>query len=549
MKLITIDALGKELQELRQLADEQNTHYKKAHDLLYSALARTYLWWRKANGTKGMLENIYKDHGIQYKKIIKAEENFSPLLRYLWAMDGTENSNTIDQWNRALNKVHVEYEGNKQFYKQNTESRIISYFKTSGGISKLAAYSSAFAEGEAEVKKKKKIDINLEQKRLAAHVDKGRSSFSKSSNYLATFQAQRTLSTGNGDIGVALFKRTKNGYAILNVVDDKTVVDDIIVRAYRRDTQDVPYTLRFIAEVINTQLVPFEMRRVARRLNESSKDKDDNGKVMMRLRRLLYMAKEKVFLLSATRGASSVVTVSYPLQPIVSMKENGYLVINDRNFIEDEILYAGDINFYTTDHPRHLEVTKGEAASHKLFLEHSITHKSRYIRFNPTSSYTSDASKVQSLLKRGIRIKPNFNIKVNSDWLNELDAKFLSRWINGFGQAVKRKEYAVLRLGFGKTSMSFQFIQRGDSYDDTETVAYKSPVQARPITVEVLSKDIVPVLNFLVDAECEGDVSISVDSKVIIFRIKTKVAEHIIYVPTCTHKGKRNEDYFEGYKA
>ena len=99
--------LQKELKLLKQLADEQLHLYVSSRNKLYEGLAKTYLWWQEANKEKGLLEKLYKDNGIQYKKEIKAEENYSPLLRYLWGMDGTVNSNTIDLWNRALNKDEV----------------------------------------------------------------------------------------------------------------------------------------------------------------------------------------------------------------------------------------------------------------------------------------------------------------------------------------------------------------------------------------------------------------------------------------------------------
>ena len=97
--------LQRDLAQLKELADKQSHLYVSSRNMLYEGLAKVYIWWQEANKEKDLLEKLYKDNGIQYKKEIKADENFSPLLRYLWGMDGTVNSNTIDLWNRALNKV------------------------------------------------------------------------------------------------------------------------------------------------------------------------------------------------------------------------------------------------------------------------------------------------------------------------------------------------------------------------------------------------------------------------------------------------------------
>jgi hypothetical protein len=71
--------LQKELAQLKQLADKQLHLYVSSRTMLYEGLAKVYLWWQEANKEKGLLEKLYKDNGIQYKKEIKADaEQFVP---------------------------------------------------------------------------------------------------------------------------------------------------------------------------------------------------------------------------------------------------------------------------------------------------------------------------------------------------------------------------------------------------------------------------------------------------------------------------------------
>ena len=80
--------LQKELNELKNLADEQMHAYQSQRALLYKGLAMVYLWWAKANKEKGLLEKLYKQNNIQYKKEIQAKINFSVirpiLLSGIW---------------------------------------------------------------------------------------------------------------------------------------------------------------------------------------------------------------------------------------------------------------------------------------------------------------------------------------------------------------------------------------------------------------------------------------------------------------------------------
>lgn len=546
MNLTTKTKLTAELEKLRKLADEQSHHYRSARKLLYEGLARVYLLWFEASKVKGLLEELYKEHGIQYKGEIIAEVNFSPLLRYLWDMDGTLNSNTIDQWNRALNKIHTHYIGNKEFYKTAAVTKLISFISTNGGVTALAAYSSSFVNEDSKTKRKK-LDVNLERKRLSKHIEKGREFFSKNAAPLATFESRTTLPTADGDLAVALIKRSRGSYRIISIVDDKDLIEHVVVHAYKRNNTDAPYPLRFLLEVLKTQCLPFYIRNLSRSLNDNSKSRDENGKSIQRVRRLLFMSKEQAFLLSATRGACSPVTLAYPRRSVIKADNDTFLAQNDRRFIEEEIIYAGDENLITTDCEEEFLITKNETASHKAFLKHSVTNKSRFVRFYPIPAYKDEESKPQAMLLSGLKLPTHYVADVSQLWLKELNGKYLSRWINGFGKAIKRKEYAVQRINFAKTGIVFHFIQRGGNYDDSETIPFSSKRETLPIAVEVLSKDIIPVLNFLTHSDLMRSVRINACKSLVRFDIETRIASYVIAIPTCDHTGKRDDSLFQPY--
>jgi hypothetical protein len=542
--------LQKELKLLKQLADEQLHLYVSSRNKLYEGLAKTYLWWQEANKEKGLLEKLYKDNGIQYKKEIKAEENYSPLLRYLWGMDGTVNSNTIDLWNRALNKVNSAVNADKAFYKQNTVQKIITYIDTKGGIRGLAAYDSGRVDLAKEPKKKKtKVDINIEKKQYEEHLVKGLAYYTKSATPIAKFQTKHSLPTADTSIGLGLFRKNKSGYELLKAIDDKALIEQALIGSYARSTDGVPYTVRLITEIIATQTVPKPLESLSRSLADKSKYKTEDGTVLMMLKRLLYMAEKRVFVLSASRSSCSPVTIAIPNKQIIDSKKSVALAINDRTYIENNLIQSGDINFYTTDSPNKFDAIKGEIASHKLELENTITKKYRFIRFYPLAVYKTEVSRQQSILKRGLKFKAVHTAKLDANWLAELNGEFLSRWVNGLGKSIKRKEYAVLAMAFGKSGVTFRFSQRDNKYVEEELIKYTYPSNSKAIAVEVLAKDVIPVLNSLVYSDIVGNVIVEVDSKAIFFKYKTKSADYIVAIPTTNSKGIRNEEYFEAYGA
>jgi hypothetical protein len=542
--------LQRDLAQLKQLADKQSHQYISSRNLLYESLAKVYVWWQTANKEKGLLESLYRENGIQYKKEIKAEENYSPLLRYLWGMDGTVNSNTIDLWNRALNKVNASVNADKNFYKQNTVQKIITFIDTKGGIRGLAAYDSTQNDVAKEPKQKKvKVDLNVERKRHEEHLVKSFNYFTKIVEPISKFHSKHSLPTADSSIGLGLFRKNKNGYELLKAIDDKELIERALVSSYARSTDSIPYTVRLIAEIIATQAVPKAIQSLSRSLADKSKFKAEDGTVMMMLKRLLYLAEKRVFILSANRSTCSPVTIAIPNKQVIESKQDVALAINDRTYIENNLILSGDINFYTTDCPTKIQVIRGESATHKLELENTLTKKYRFIRFYPLSVHKSEPSKQQAILKRGLKFKAVHSAKLDANWLAELNGEFLSRWLNGLGKSIKRKEYSVMALAFGKSGITFKFCQRSNVYVEEELIRYTHPNSTKQITVEVLAKDIIPILNSLVYSDLVGGITVEVDDKVILFKYKTKSANYIVAVPTCNAKGIRNETYFQAYGA
>ena len=537
--------LQKELKQLKELADEQMYAYKSSRTLLYKGLARVYLWWVKANKEKGLLEKLYKQNNIQYKKEIKTSENYSPLLQYLWGMDGTVNSNTIDLWNRTLNKVHTTVISDT-YYKTNTENKIISFISDKGGIRGLAGYDSLATVDVAKAPPKTfKLSVDVKKKRHVEHLEKSKMYFAQTAKPISKFETKHSLPTADSSIGLGLFRKTKNGYELLKAVDDKNLIEQALVGAYARSTDSVPYTVSLLTEIIATQTVPKALESLSRSLADKSKAKTDDGKVMDSLKRLLYRSKEGVFLLSANRSACSVVTVATPKQKVMSSKQNVAMRVQDGTWIEDNVIHSGDINFFTTNSPKTLQpiTSKNEKATHKLLLENTLTKQERNVRFYPLNIYKNEASRTQAV--QSVAIKAVHKTKLDANWLAELNGEFLSRWVNGLGKRMKRQEHSVFALSFGKKGIEFKWEQRADDYADKQLITYTYPNKTKAITVEVLAKDIIPILNALVYGDLKGSVAVDVDSKAIQFKYETLNATYQIAVPTANSKGKRNGDYFK----
>ena len=549
MKDTRYDSLKAELEEIKQIADTQTHHYKLGQEYLYRGLAKLYMWWDKASNEDGLLERVYDEYNIQYKKSTKHEIAFSPILRYLWDMDGTVNSNKIDLWNRCLNAVNTHYKNNKEYYKENAEEKIISYISASGGVSGLAGYQNK--DEEDSKPQKNKISKTAQQKLTDAHLHNGKKFFANDAKPIVQLPIPNKLPLSDSGLTLGLLRKTTCGYELLSAIDDNELVNQAVVFSYKRTTEEMPNTARLITEIIRTQTLPTQIAKLADKLAEISKYKvGDDKKIRKQLRRLLYISADKTFVLSENRTACSVVTVAKPHFSIIDASEDVALSVGDRRYIEANLIHSGDLNFYTADAAQQVPATEDEAAYYKLQLENSVTKKFRFIRFYPLTVYKSVARR-QANLKKDCAFTPTYTATLDAKWISDMYAQFLSKWVNGFGKSIKRREHRLLQVSLGCASVVFGFNLRAQKdYSSFEAVDYEKPLaSAQSLTLQFLSKDIMSVLNALVQLEIEGDVLLEADSKMLRLSFKTDCADYIINVPCSTLKANRISDYFAEYGA
>jgi hypothetical protein len=89
--------------------------------------------------------------------------------------------------------------------------------------------------------------------------------------------------------------------------------------------------------------------------------------------------------------------------------------------------------------------------------------------------------------------------------------------------------------------------ERGNFSNTSLPIDFPSGGVGKSIKVNVLSKDILPLLSGLADTDIKGKVGLSVTEDVIAFAYQTELAAYNVFVPTCAVNGKRNKAVFEAY--
>jgi hypothetical protein len=231
-------------------------------------------------------------------------------------------------------KLHHEYETNKERYKFNSIDSLILFIRSSGGVSGLIKDKTESDEETNDDDKKKplkKKNKSQRQKENDARLkvrnkELAELYFENNAKSITKLDLNDVaVATNDKSYALALIRKKNNGYQVLSITENDDLIADAMIRTYSRQQDSAPMTLRIINEVIQTQAYPIEFEKFRHSLSLRSKVKDDDNKPMKQIRRLIYRANSKDFLLSENRSDCSVVTIAKPKDFKLNVKRRCFL--------------------------------------------------------------------------------------------------------------------------------------------------------------------------------------------------------------------------------
>lgn len=337
---------------------------------------------------------------------------------------------------------------------------------------------------------------------------------------------------------------------MLSVSADETLINETIIKTYKRNTENIPYTLRLLGEVIKTQSLPIELENHRDHLLEKSKVLSKEGVPMRQMKRIVIRSSTKDILLSETRTDCSVVTIFKPNIPIVNSRDDLILRINDHRYIEQEIVQTDDMAFNTSLSENIKKVNDAEIkASYKLEIKNTVTNKIRNIYFYKYSEL-HEGNRFQSDINKQSIGKFIWSATANREWLENLNNVFTSRWLSALGNQINRKHYKQFRLNLSRREFSISYDGVRDSFDKTESAINLPLVKAtsKPLKILLMSKDVLTVFNALSNNDDISSVVISVNENVMEFKYKTSLGQYEIYLPTSKIQNKLIRTSFIKYQ-
>jgi len=568
---VTKNVLNKQLMVLQADNKKVALAVKLTNEQERTHMCKAYMWWREALKAKNYLVELYKENGITHKNL-RNKINFRPLLKLL--SEGNISDTDLDLWNKVLNKVHEEYESNSKHYATDAVERLSHYIFNQGGKTGLAGYHNKVDADFEEVdvgglsldaKQVKAWDAELDDEEYKGVFAEAAKEFYGNGKPMqkASFPAMPQTQDGYSLVVVKNDGTTKN---VLNVFNDKNMLDNLLANAYRKDFSAMPVTMRSVLEPLHLLNVPNAVAQNIDLFIENSKVESAwfDGKTVQAHKRLVYRQATGDFLLSNICVDAGVVVTAKPLHKGMFTKLDGDVFLNtyQRRSIEVRLLHKQMFNMYTTNSTQRFQaLPEGGLYAYQLKLENKLQIEDADgvegiavaqsiknfnhppIGFQPFYQEAKTLHPQVDVVEGGL--DSTWNCDVTTDWLADATSEFFDNWIAAYAKKHKRTLNKTLKLGFSKKGLTIGYEFGEDGYDCDKQLAMEGAVGKT--TLLVRSTDFAFVMKQLTDLDVKGAVCMAANSQGIELTFATSTHRYTCTVPACDEDGERNCELFTQY--
>lgn len=564
--------LRKRIDDLKISAAFDLELHDKSRRTTYKTLADAYINWRDAIKEVNWLENEYKRCGIKYRKVDNPNNNinFRPYIRLIYNfIDPTPYQQKLTtEYHIVLNALDREFVENKDQYQTNVEGKLAVFLEQKGGINGVINEYRGVDDGDDVEFDEDKNTKSLLKKKLNENELAQRSIgilSNTSTKGIATTKPLHHVRADDNNLVVMIGRREKNGsVTILGTTNEKQAIDIAAIHTTKRNMSLVPYNLRLIAEVVQTQIFPRvgipkteEQYRIwYNRIfldktgilynviaNKKLEDVDRDNNNLSNPRSLLLRGDKKDLLFSALRSKRSVVTQCIPKKFIGDYEKRIYLKTEQRGTIEDYIS-VNEIELFDTFPQNSLIKIDNQKYIYKMTVKNKVIHKQRDFHF-----YDYYRSEIKSKMKQQTIFDfdayfSDWSGSVDVVWFEELRAIWLDEWFTKLGRYTQLKRENNLHFNLSISSKKIKFTYNIDKTGLAPFQSMKTSIKLndniKEYTAKFRSKELAPVLYNIADLEIKGKVKISGNDDALVFEFNTDVGSYKIAVPAIISKTQRS---------
>lgn len=594
-------ALAKRLLKLQADSAAVQTVIAKTNQLEYENLADIYLWWRAALAIPGYLEEAYKPTLV--RRVFgenTGELSFRRLLYLMYGIYGLDKD-SLDRKNRALLGLHAEYEKNHELYAKDGVNKLAGFIKSRGGISSLIgssattaaqmamsaaasdgnvsaagggthangggllaprdnyshtsgngsnqAASCATAAGANKTYRTQPVPKITDALRVSTLADEAKAFYSQQPSSQVV-NINPPLATDKHGYAVAVVKRTANGYEVISATEGGLNYKEIMVSAYSKRLDAVPYSVRCFLEVLKTQALPAQLLKLYDKLIEVGTEKRDDNSKRNSTRRIACLAQENMLLLSPTFATSGVVTMAkLKRSPFEGKAADCFMPTRTRKLLEHRLLAANDVHMFKPQNSEHVPAfDQPNLCSHLLRLDNKANAADfMFMEFWPFDVDMGNANQQLVFVQSLASSQRAVTVDIAQSDFKTLIYDHIRPWLLSYGEHMTRPANKVLQLGMDASGFTLQFDWVNGAFRNQASSDFVQPLSVSgPAQANFLSKDLCLGLNGIADLRLTSDIQMAWSEDVLVLRYATDIADYTIAIPT-TVAGRRKDTAFAVY--
>ncbi|MBL0242919.1 MAG: hypothetical protein IPQ22_02440 [Rhodoferax sp.] len=320
-----VEQLTKVLVTLQESAVLVSAQMRSSNMALYKHLAELWGWWYVAQSVPGYLDAEYANVTKRRPKAVRHGINFAPLFRLTWGYANGLSDDKCRRWSIVLNKLNELYLTEEQ-YRTDTVVKFQNYIHRKGGVDAFIDNGKSMPTnldddddlGDEEIEAKQPIELpRLTTDEMLARLLKKATAFYGALSSPPTVNLNATIPTTNDGMSMVLVRKVGDQYQLIGASKDEDFIKPVAMQTYLNDFSALPQSTQALIETLSTQCLPHNLQSFYAALMDTSNKKDNEGKQLKAVRRLLYMHATGEFILSPVRSDSGVVTVALPLHPVL----------------------------------------------------------------------------------------------------------------------------------------------------------------------------------------------------------------------------------------
>jgi hypothetical protein len=373
------------------------------------------------------------------------------------------------------------------------------------------------------------------------------------SKHVSTHQVSISppIATNKEGYGLALVKRTATGYSVLGATDSASSVRELMVSAYRKQFAALPVATRCLFELIKTQTLTLNTQRLYDKLAEVSLDRHEDKTKKKIARRVMYLSKQNMLVLSPTYSKSGVVTLAKLKHELFEGGANDcFLPPRCRKLIEQRLLSTNDFNLFAPSNDSVIpRFERTGLASHLLRLDNKADAGDFiFVEFWQFEKQMDKACE-QLFYVPSAAVDKIGKFSLPQTDVQTLATEHIDKWLASYGDHLTRPANALFKLSINQDGFVLGFDYVNGKFRNHASCNFTTKQAGKfDYSATFLSKDLCLALHSIGDLQVQGDIELTCTSQAFILSYATEVADYTIAVPTTTGT-KRNEYAFTVYTA